>query len=186
MRAQKIDAEDLGNKLFETFSLLGYDGASMEALSAATGLKKASLYHRFPNGKKEMAQHVLGIVEQWIQDNVIAVSKNKELKPEARLKKVIASVNQLYHGGSSNCVLRTLSIGSDADDFQEGISHCFDLTIDGFAHIGRDLGLPADTARKRAKQINILIQGALVVSVATREPGVFRNVLAQIPALLTP
>jgi TetR/AcrR family transcriptional repressor of lmrAB and yxaGH operons len=184
MRTQKVEPENVDQKLFETFSKLGYDGASMELLAQATGLKKASLYHRFPNGKKEMAQHVLNIVEQWIQDNIVTMSTDKKVKPEIRLKKAVASINQLYNGGANNCLLRTLSIGTDSDSFKEMVSNCFNLLAGGFTDIAIDLGLPPDTAEQKAKHINLLIQGSLVLAGATGDKSYFKNCLAKLPELL--
>lgn len=184
MRTQKVDPENVDLKLFETFSKLGYDGASMQLLAKATGLKKASLYHRFPDGKKEMAQHALSIVEEWIQQNIVSVSANKNIKPEARLKKVIASIDELYNGGANNCLLRTLTIGTDADAFKENVNSCFNLLADGFADIAIDLGLSPEAAGQQAKFINLLIQGSLVLAGATSDKNYFKNSLAKIPALL--
>jgi TetR/AcrR family transcriptional repressor of lmrAB and yxaGH operons len=184
MRTVKVEPENVDQKLFETFSKLGYDGASMELLSNATGLKKASLYHRFPKGKKEMAQHVLTMVKQWIEDSVVAVAGNKQLKAETRLKKVMASVNELYNGGANNCLLRTLSIGPDAETFKGEVSECFDLVADGFAAIAVDLGNSPTTAKEKAKNINLLIQGSLVLAGATGDKAYFKNSISQIPVLL--
>lgn len=185
MRNQKVDPENVDMKLFETFSELGYDGASMELLAQATGLKKASLYHRFPDGKKGMAQHVLKIVEEWILQNIVAVSADKNIKPETRLKKVIAAVDELYNGGANNCLLRTLTIGTDADAFKENVSNCFTLLADSFAEIAIDLGLSPKAAMQQAKLISPLIQGSLVLAGATGDKSYFKNSLATIPVLLT-
>jgi TetR/AcrR family transcriptional repressor of lmrAB and yxaGH operons len=184
MRTQKVDSENVDLKLFETFSELGYDGASMEVLARATGLKKASLYHRFPNGKKEMAQHVLRIVEAWIQQNIVSVSANKKLNPEDRLKKVIASIDDLYNGGANNCLLRTLTIGTDADTFKETVRNCFGLLEDSFTAIAIDLGLSPKAAEQQAKLIILLIQGSLVLAGATGDKNYFKNSLDKIPTLL--
>ena|ERR1700754_201574 len=184
MRTQKVDPENVDLKLFETFSKLGYDGASMELLAQATGLKKASLYHRFPNGKIEMAQQALSIVEEWIQQNIVAVSANKKIKPETRLKKAVAAIDELYNGGANNCLLRTLTVGTDAEAFKENVSSCFNLLADGFTDIAIDLGLSPKAARQQAKLINLLVQGSLVLAGATGDKGYFKNSLAKIPALL--
>jgi AcrR family transcriptional regulator len=183
MRTQKVDPENVDLKLFETFSKLGYDGASMELLAQATGLKKASLYHRFPNGKIEMAQHALSIVEEWIQQNIVAVSANKKLKPEARLKKAISAIDELYNGGANNCLLRTLTVGPDAEAFKEHVSNCFNLLADGFTDIAVDLGLSPKAAKQQAKIVTLLIQGSLVLAGATGDITYFKNSLAKIPAL---
>ena len=185
MRPQKVAADNLDQQLFETFRQYGYDGASMELLSQATGLKKASLYHRFPKGKKEMALHVLQLTEEDIQENVVKVAKDKKLKPEARLKKIIASVHELYHGGKDNCVLRALSIGTDADAFKGKIGNCFHLLTEGFAAVAKDLGATPESARQKAKQVVLMIQGSLVISGATGDTAYFKNCLAKIPSQLS-
>lgn len=185
MRTQKVNSENVDLKLFETFSELGYDGASMEALAKATGLKKASLYHRFPNGKKEMAKHALEIVEQWILQHIVAESSNKNVPALTRLKKMITSIDELYNGGANNCLLRTLSVGTDAGEFKEGVTNCFTLLADGFAGIAVDLGVSPDRAEKNAKLVNQTIQGSLVLTGATGDNSYFNNSLERIPELLT-
>jgi TetR/AcrR family transcriptional repressor of lmrAB and yxaGH operons len=184
MRTQKVDPENVDMKLFETFSELGYDGASMEVLAQATGLKKASLYHRFPDGKREMAQYALSIVEGWILQNIVSVSANKNLKPENRLKKVITAIDELYNGGANNCLLRTLTVGTDANAFKEKVSNCFNLLADAFIDIAIDMGLSPKAAKQQAKLITPLIQGSLVLAGATGDKSYFKNSLAQIPELL--
>lgn len=184
MRTQKVEPENVDQKLFETFSKLGYDGASMEVLAEATGLKKASLYHRFPKGKKEMALHVLRFVEQWIMDSVVAISHDQKIKAATRLRKIVSAINELYDGGANNCLLRTLSVGTDADAFKENVQRCLDLLADGFAAISIDMGNSAAVAKEKGKQINLLIQGSLVMAGATGDLSYFKNILSRLPSLL--
>lgn len=184
MRIQKVDPENVEQKLFETFSKLGYDGASMEILAQATGLKKASLYHRFPNGKKEMALHVLVFVEQWIRENIVLIATDQKLKALTRLRKIVASINDLYGGGANNCLLRSLSVGTDADAFKENIQRCFDLLVAGFAAISVDLGNSAAVAKEKARNINLLLQGSLLMSGASGDLSYFKNTLSKFPSLL--
>lgn len=184
MRAQKVDPENVDQKLFELFSELGYDGTSMELLAQATGLKKASLYHRFPEGKKGMALQALKIVEGWIQTNIVDLSVNKELKPEAKLSKAIDAVSELYNGGANNCLLRTLSVGTDAAVFKATVSNCFSLLAEGFTNIAVELGLSPKDATEKARQINLSIQGSLVLAGATGDRSYFEDALARIPELL--
>lgn len=184
MRTQKVEPENVDKKLFETFSKLGYDGASMEILAEATGLKKASLYHRFPKGKKEMALHVLKFVEQWILESVVSIAQDQKIKAATRIKKIVAAINELYKGGANNCLLRTLSVGTDTDAFKENIQRCLDLMTDGFAAISVDLGNSVAVAKEKSKQINLLLQGSLVMAGATGDLSYFKNVLSRVPSLL--
>jgi TetR/AcrR family transcriptional repressor of lmrAB and yxaGH operons len=184
MPTQKVNPENVDRKLFETFRKLGYDGTSMEILAQATGLKKASLYHRFPKGKKEMALHVLNIVEHWIDENIFSVSSNNKIKPEIRLKKMITAIDELYNGGTNNCLLRTLSIGTDADAFKDSVHRCFNLLADGFATVSIDLGNSPAVAKEKGENLNLLLQGSLVMAGATGDVSYFKNLLSKLPSLL--
>jgi AcrR family transcriptional regulator len=184
MRNQKVDPEDVDQRLFAVFCELGYDGASMELLAEATGLKKASLYHRFPNGKREMAQHVLNIVEQWIQENIVTALSDQQVSREKRLKKAIAAINHLYNGGEKNCLLRALSMGTDAALFKEQVAANFQLIAKGFAALATAYGASPARAQQKAKQVNATLQGALVMSGATGDKSYFKLCLAEIPAIL--
>jgi len=54
MRPSKMSDEKVFEGLSDVFRRKGYDGASYSDLMKATGLVKASLYHRFPGGKADM------------------------------------------------------------------------------------------------------------------------------------
>ncbi len=73
MAHPKIEHEELVEKLFEVFRESGYEGASLMQLSEATGLKKPSLYHRFPGGKEEMVEIVLDYADKYMREQVIKV-----------------------------------------------------------------------------------------------------------------
>ena len=72
MPAPKITDEDLLERLTRVFQDHGFEGASLSRISEATGLEKASLYHRFPGGKNQMAEAVLAHVGRWFVENLLA------------------------------------------------------------------------------------------------------------------
>ena len=59
MASPKVHDEKLIERLTSVFRIYGYEGASLSRIAEATGLQRASLYHRFPGGKEEMAEAVL-------------------------------------------------------------------------------------------------------------------------------
>lgn len=184
MRAQKVDNGHLDQMLFDVFRRFGYDGASMDLLAKASGLKKASLYHRFPEGKKEMAHHVLKTVKQWISDNIVIPLTNDHTRREQKLKHALAAIDELYDGGGSNCLLRTLTVGADAADFKEEVSDCFGLLATGFEAVAIAFGATAAKAKQKAKQVNLLIQGSLVLANATGDKTYFKQSMVQISSLI--
>ena len=172
-------------KLFEAFRELGYDGASLVQLSEVTGLKKASLYHRFPEGKGQMVQAVLDYADQWVQANVIEALV-AEGDPPARLSKALKGLEQLYAGGQKTCILRALSVSSDNNLFRERLDRSFAAQIRGFRQLALDFGWEPEEAQWVAERAVIQIQGALVLARARQDVSFFTRTLQDIASSLPP
>ena len=70
MPATKVTDDEVFQNIAEVFRTYGYEGASIRLLSEATGLERASLYHRFPNGKEGMAVAVIAHTGAWFHEHV--------------------------------------------------------------------------------------------------------------------
>lgn len=184
MPAIKVFPEDVDRKLTEVFTKYGYDGASMELLSQATGLKKASLYHRFPGGKKDMAAHVIKNVEAWFQENVDDVLRSETAPVREKLSHALSAIRDLFEDGGRNCPLRMLSAGTEASYFQSSIANCFSLLKNGFSAVARENGMDESTAQAKAMEAIINIQGSLVLSRAMNDNTIFKTSISAIPQLL--
>jgi AcrR family transcriptional regulator len=164
MRPQKVEDQALLSGLMTVLSAKGYDGASLNELAEASGLQKASLYHRFPAGKKEITSAVLNYVNDWVKKNIYALLTNSSLSPSERLKTAIKNINELYNNGNSICILRALSMDTGVEIFGEQIKESMLLWVKGFTALGEDCGFTKDIAREKAYQVLINIQGSLIVS----------------------
>jgi len=175
----KVDKDIVIDKLMEVFRSVGYDGASLADLAAATGLKKASLYHRFPEGKEAMAHAVLDHVADWNEKEVVAILMSS--KPaEKRLNTVLDSINDLYNGGRLACILRALSHGTAADLFRNEIAAIFQNWVVAFAHLAADFGHEPEMAKRLAESTLIRIQGSLILAQTLQQPNLFKNALNDI------
>lgn len=179
MAHPKVAHDELVEKLFEVFRESGYEGASLTHLSQVTGLKKPSLYHRFPRGKEEMVEIVLDYADTWMRENVIQVLQG-EGDPFERLAKALQNIQLLYDDGRKACVLRALSLGSSLTLFQNRIQSSFELMIEGFTTWATGIALSRPQARRLAEDILIRIQGALVVARATQNPAIFGRTIREI------
>ncbi len=179
MAHRKVKDEELFNRLLDIFRRVGYDGASLSMLSESTGLKKASLYHRFPGGKEEIAEKVLENVNFWIQENLVAVLTS-EHPPRERLNTALDNINRLYNGGKDACILRALSQGSGLDLFRPKIKENFDDWINGFKVCVEDFGVNPSDSMEIAENILISIQGSLILSVSLKKPKIFKRTLDRI------
>lgn len=183
-RPTTIESPELLDRLSGVFRDVGYEGASIAMLSEATGLKRASLYHRFPNGKEQMAKEVLTSAQNWLTENIF-----QPLGSSAPAKKRVAllaeKLDALYSGGRQACILNMLSAAHIYEGpFTVQIRQIFEAFIDALETVAHDAGQDRKTARKRAEQTVAMLQGSLVLArgMGTTEP--FVSFLKSLPAML--
>lgn len=185
MRAAKVSDGEIVNGLMSVFRAKGYDGASLNELADATGLKKASLYHRFPGGKKEMTEAVLDFMESWIQDKVYAVLTGNKLPLTQRLDEALKNIKLVYNNGREVCLYRSLSMDTGMALFGKKIEKGINQWLDSFVSLGIAIGLDEAIAVQFAKQTFVDIQGSLVLSKAMDSTEPFENAIKQIEARYT-
>jgi len=184
-RHSQIDNETLIQRLTQVFRDYGYEGASLTNLSKATGLKKASLYHRFPGGKEEMAMVVLSSAGKWVGENIVSPLKSN-LTPEKKIKKLAKKLDEFYCGGKGACLLNMLA----SPDIQNGpfskhIKGAFQVWIKSLTDVLIESGIDPKESRRRAENIIAMMQGTLVMSRGMNDTKPFKNFLKTLPNILT-
>lgn len=177
--------EEIVSKLVPVFCHHGYEGASISRLSAATGLKKASLYHHFPGGKEQMAAAVLAYIDQWIEQYIFSALHSSQPASD-RLAAMIQSIEQFYEGGKAPCILAVMSLGEADNLFHQQLEKSLRQWLEELTQLVESTGVNPETARIRAEDIMMLIQGALVVARVTKDTQPFKRVMAKIPQILLP
>lgn len=180
MRPQKVQDIEIMTSLVQAFRSKGYEGTSLADLADSTGLKKASLYHRFPNGKQEMANAVLGYIDEWVDEHIFKALLEENIAPKVRLLNALKEVRNSYDGGKEACIFRALSIGQSVDFFDLQIKNGMNKWINAFENIGSALGLSEQEARKNAMNTLIKIQGSLIVTKGLDDLEIFENTLKEI------
>ena len=183
MRPSRIDNTALIERLLDVFRTHGYEGASLSIIAEATGLQRASLYHRFPGGKEEMVEAALSRVDEVFSNNVLAPLSEKG-EPAARVRKMARRLGEFFSAGRRSCVLDTLSLGEAASPLQDHVRRSFAAWVDAMTVVARDAGARPATARRRAEDALVSIQGGLVFSRATGDTKPFERALADLPATL--
>lgn len=180
-RPSTISDAELLNRLSAVFRDVGYAGASLAELSKATGLKRASLYHRFPGGKEQMAREVLKAANDWIADNVLSLLKS-EAPPRARIIAMGARLKSFYSGGKQACLLNMLSSAHIQNGpFTKQIKAMFQALIDGLSAVLIEAGYDEVDAAARSERAVILLQGSLVLSRGTGSTRPFQTFLSTLP-----
>ncbi len=180
MRMAKVSDLEILNGLMSVFRAKGYDGASLNELAEATGLKKASLYHRYPGGKKEMTSAVLDFMESWIDNKVYAVLSDDKIPAVQRLDEALMNIKTVYNNGKEVCLYRSLSMDTGMALFGEKIERGINQWLSSFISLGMAVSLDKTTATQFAKQTFIDIQGSLVLSKAMDTTEPFETAISQI------
>jgi TetR/AcrR family transcriptional repressor of lmrAB and yxaGH operons len=179
MAIQKVADEVVIEKLMEIFRSVGYDGASMTELAAATGVKIGSLYHRYPGGKQAMAHAVLEHIADLNDSMIIEVFFSSE-PADDRLSMALRSINDFYDGGKIACILRALSHGADAGLFRNQIAAIFQNCVIAFTHLAADFGHDMKTSIRLAESTMARIQGSLILAQTFQKPDLFEATLNEV------
>ena len=183
MPAAKVTDTQLLDRLADVFRRYGYEGASLSRIAEATGLQRASLYHRYPGGKEDMAQAVMGQVDERFGGYVLA-SLFEQGDPMDRAKQLAKRLSEAYDGGSKSCLLDALSRNDAPDGLRDHVDATFRVWLDGMTRLARDAGATPAQARRRAEDAMVAVQGGLVVARASGDPKPFARALRELPGLL--
>ncbi len=166
--------------LLSLFRQHGYDGATLSKISEATGLGKASLYYHFPGGKDEMVTTVLDFLQDFMQQDIFP-TLNSEGDILSRFQKMCDRLSAVYEGGTKPCLFAILLMGSARDVFHDRVKTVFQDWIYEMTKVLLEAGLDQKSARERAEDTVISIQGALILSHGLSDFAPFQRVITQLP-----
>ena len=180
-RPQSVLSDDLLDRIEAVFARTGYEGASLAMLAEAAGLKKASLYHRFPGGKAQMAGDVMRAAQARLERDVLAPMRAKGA-PKDRAKATVAALKAYYDDGKRASLLNMLAAPGIAEgDLAPAVEAGFGALIDAFAALAEDGGSRPKKARKRAERAVMLIEGGLVMARGRNDAAHFHAAVDALP-----
>lgn len=185
-QVRKVEDDVLLERLARTFKDVGYEGASLSGISEATGLKKSSLYHRFPRGKEQMAQEVLQQVADALDADLFPALASDDT-PDRKMAAFVRVMDGVYASGRESCLLNMLSPPRGQQGVcGEAIASTFHRLLAGLSAVARQAGATTEEANLRAEEVLVTLQGSLVVARGVGNPGVFERALARLPAIIAP
>ncbi|GGC69778.1 TetR/AcrR family transcriptional regulator [Chelatococcus reniformis] len=161
----------------EVFRELGYEGASMSAITARTGLSKGSLYHFFPGGKEQMAADVLAHVDAWFVREVFEPLERDE--PRTAIAHMWTTVDAYFRSGRRVCLLGAFALDETRDRFAAPIRAYFIRWIGALEGALVRGGVEPAIARRLAEASVVAIQGALTLARALDDDTIFGRTLAE-------
>ncbi len=175
--------QEVIERLAEAFRHWGYDSATLARLSEETGLVKASLYHYFPNGKRDMGAAVLQHLGERFMGEVLAPFL-AEADPRRAFEILAEKLFAFYIQGRVSCLLELFTLGTARPLFAETVKARLLRLRDALALKAREAGVSADQARKRANRVLALIQGSLVIARGLGEPDAFQQQMDTLAATM--
>ena len=183
MAPRLVSDSELVERLSDLFRRVGYDGASLGAIAAATGLRKSSLYHRFPGGKQQMAGEASAAVSDQFATSVLAPMATDD-PLDQRVATIAANLDRFYDGGARYCLLDMLSVGDPGADAATNLTAAATAWIGVFGSLAREAGADVATAQAHAEDAVAAIEGALVLARVTGDRGPFTRAIAGLPERL--
>lgn len=183
-KSKKIEDEPLIERLGQTFKDVGFEGASLALLSDATGLSKSSLYHRFPNGKEQIAEEVLKHTLGVLNAVVFPILRGDN-PPAIKMQLFAEAMGAIYANGAESCLLNMLSPPREKpNECGRAIASTFRRLRDDLGNVAKEAGSTDTVAENKAEQVLIELQGALVVARGMSDLAVFSRMLSRLPAII--
>ena len=184
MALARVGSAELIESISQVFRRYGYEGATMSRISAATGLERASLYHRFPGGKDEMVAAAAAAGNTWFGEHVLQPLFQSG-NPTDQLKVVCQRLREFYDDGRLPCVLESLSLPAGSEELHRALGSSLDAWLEAFTQLARKSGCSPAAARDRAEQAIIEIEGSMVLARVRGDSGPFLRTIRKLPQLLT-
>jgi len=166
--------------LYSTFRKLGYDGATLVALSQATGLGKASLYYHFPGGKQEMAEELLRTSVAELNQLAFKHLGKKKKSPPERLQRFLSGFSDYVSQGQENCLAAMFVLGGARSNFQDSIKQQSESWLVQLGKTYADTGLSDKKAHRKALEILTSLYGALCIARMLDDPKVFQQTVSRL------
>ncbi|GAA1836141.1 TetR/AcrR family transcriptional regulator [Pseudonocardia ailaonensis] len=183
-RPPSIDEDTLIDLIVSVFREKGFDGTAIGDLAAVSGLQRASLYHRYPDGKEQMAEVALTKVGQRFTRILAPLREDPEV---ARgIAETARRIGEFYEAGALSCVLDSMTLTGAPAAVREHARALATAWIEAMAAAARRAGHRPDAALRAAKDAFVRMEGALVLSRVTGDTGAFAEAVALLPDLLMP
>ncbi len=172
MRPLKIPRDELLQRCANTFKRLGYHGTTMDALSSACGLTKASFYHHYPN-KEALLRDVLDWTHERLKQSLFSIAFDESLAPQERLTSMGRKAKRLFQDDSSiGCLMGVVAVDATYGkvELMEPIRRFLDDWTAAFAKLYSITHSPTE-AHNLARQLVADFEGAILLARIYGDPS---------------
>jgi TetR/AcrR family transcriptional regulator, lmrAB and yxaGH operons repressor len=172
MGRPRLDIE-VNSVLSRMFRQRGYDGMSLSDFERETGMAKASLYYRFPEGKDSMARAVLTDVATAFEQGLLA--QMDEAAPAQALRLFEKGLLAYYENGQLGCLLGAFAMQHSADRFRTEMQALVKGVTAALISVQLRLGVPKKQALARTEDFLADLQGSLILAAVSGKPAAFKR-----------
>ncbi|MDB6445539.1 TetR/AcrR family transcriptional regulator [Pseudomonas sp. 21TX0197] len=164
MRPPKIPRDVLLQRCANTFKRLGYHGTTMDELSSACGLTKASFYHHYPN-KEALLRDVLDWTHERLKQSLFAIAFDENLPVRERLASMGRKAKRLFQDDSIGCLMGVVAVDATYGkvELMAPIRRFLDDWAQAFAELYRAAHGQAE-AHGLARQLVADFEGAILLA----------------------
>ncbi len=173
----KIERNEIVTRAAELFRIGGYDDTSMAQIANACGIRKASLYHHFPE-KDGLVLAAIERIHEHFRKHIFIVAYRNEADARQRLHTLCDATFSYFDGREGGCLLGNfaLALTERAPRFQTPLRAYFDDWAKAIAHL-----LTPEHGESKARELAFdsvaHIQGAIMMMRLYHDPRHLRRAL---------
>lgn len=163
----------------QLFQEKGYSGVGISEILAVAGVPKGSLYHHFPDGKRDLALAAADFAHREmmriVEDAFAGASDYRDGATTLfhKLAKLFDTMGR--HTGCP--ISHILFSGPGEEEFRQKTSDCFDAWIDQIAGHAERLGDSHAVARSKAQHLFVVLQGGWTLARAHKNSDRLREMV---------
>lgn len=183
--------ESSKDKLIRTasrlFQLQGYHATGLNQITKESGAPKGSLYYHFPNGKEELAiesvQSTAAFVSKQIE-NALSSSTDAVEAIQTFITDIAERFQKEHRAGGIPIAAIALETALISGPLRESCQSAYQQFQSAFTEKLMQSGYEEERAKELGIVINLMIEGAFLISFTTGESEPLFLVAKQIPVLL--
>ena len=169
------------------FQLKGYHATGLNEILKESGSPKGSLYYYFPNGKEELALAAIQLASESIENN-IRTALGKYSDPleaiQYNIRNIMEDLNTEGKVEDISISLLSLETYLSSEKLRMACKAAFLVLENVYAEKLIESGMPEEKAKELGMVIQLMIEGAITVSVTKKEVTALFAVSHQIEKLL--
>jgi TetR/AcrR family transcriptional repressor of lmrAB and yxaGH operons len=187
MNGKESSKDKLIHTASRLFQLQGYHATGLNQITRESGAPKGSLYHYFPDGKEQLAIESIQLTVKFVSEQIVN-GLNKSPGPVTAIQDFIMVMADRFEQEKCKGGVPIASIALETSLISERLRTACQTAYGTFQDIFTQKLISAGFEEQRAKElgviINVMVEGAFLLSFTMGNSEPLRLVSQQIPTLL--